>query len=53
MPEAVNAFLKSRNVVKVRRVQKDIHNLYRIDASQYDDSKKLVIRKIYDSCVGK
>lgn len=48
MPEAVNAFLKSRNVVKVRRVQKDIHNLYRIDASQYDDSKKLVIRKIYD-----
>lgn len=49
MPEAVNAFLKSRNVVKVRRVQKDIHNLYRIDASQYDDRRKLVIRKIYDT----
>lgn len=48
MPEAVNVFIESRNVVKVRRVQKDIHNLYRIDASQYDDSRKLVIRKIYD-----
>ena len=32
----------------VRKVQRDIHALYRIDASQYDDEKKLVIRKIYD-----
>ena len=48
MPEAVNAFLENRNMVQVRKVQRDIHALYRIDASQYDEEKKLVIRRIYD-----
>lgn len=48
MPDAVNTFLKSRNMAHVRNVQSDIHALYKIDASQYDDNRKLVIRKIYD-----
>lgn len=48
LPEAVNKFLENRNMAHVRKVQRDIHALYRIDASQYDDEKKLVIRKIYD-----
>ena len=48
MPDAVNKFIESRNMVKVRSIQRDIHMLYKIDASQYDDSRKLVIRKIYD-----
>lgn len=48
LPEAVNKFLESRNLAKVRNVQRNIHALYRIDASQYDKDKKLVIRKIYD-----
>jgi len=48
MPEAVNLFIQSRNLFKVRTVQKDIHDLYGIDASQYDKEKKLKIRKIYD-----
>ena len=48
MPDAVNKFLENRNIVQVRAIQRDIHTLYKIDASQYDGAKKLVIRKIYD-----
>lgn len=48
LPEAVNKYLIDRNMVRVRQTHKDIHNLYRIDASQYDEEHKLIIRKIYD-----
>ena len=48
LPEAINKFLEQRNMTQVRRVHRDIRELYRIDASQYDGEKKLVIRKIYD-----
>ena len=48
LPEAINQFLKNRNITHVRNVQREIRTLYRIDASQYDEEKKLVIRKIYD-----
>ena len=48
MPDAVNKFIESRNMVQVRSIQNDIHMLYKIEASQYDDRRKLVIRKIYD-----
>ena len=48
LPEAVNKFLSGRNITQVRKVQRDIHALYRVDASQYDAEKKLVIRKIFD-----
>ena len=48
MPDAINKFKENRNVVQVRDIQRDIHALYKIDASQYDEAKRLVIRKIYD-----
>ena len=48
MPDAVNKFLETRNIALVRKIQNDIHELYKLDASQYDTEKKLVIRKIYD-----
>lgn len=48
MPEAINKFLENRNMAHVRKVQRDVHSLYRIDVSQYDSEKRLVIRKIYD-----
>ena len=48
LPEAINKFLENRNMAHVRKVHRNIHNLYRIDASQYDKEKKLLIRKIYD-----
>ncbi len=48
LPECINKFLENRNMTHVRKVQHDIHELYRIDASQYDTERRLVIRKIYD-----
>lgn len=48
MPEAVNEYLKSRNIGKIRDIQMSIHNLYQIDATQYDTEHRLLISKIYD-----
>lgn len=48
LPEAINKYLEDRNMTRVRQVHKDIHELYRIDASQYDEEHKLKIRRIYD-----
>ena len=48
LPEAINNYLADRNMVRVRATHRDIYDLYRIDASQYDDEHKLKIRKIYD-----
>ena len=50
MPDAVNEYLNSHNIVKVREVQEVIRELYGVDASRYeeDTAKKLYIRRIYD-----
>lgn len=48
LPETINVYLESNNIAKVRGVQNDIRKLYRIDASQYDEEHKLLIRRIYD-----
>ena len=48
LPEVVNKFLESRNIQQVRQVQRDIYTLYKVDASQYDQERKLMIRRIYD-----
>ena len=40
LPDAVNAFLSSRNLVEVRKVQEEIHSLYKEDCSQYDKEHK-------------
>ncbi len=48
MPEAVNNYMADRNMTRVRQTHRDIHNLYKIDASQYDEEHRLIIRKVYD-----
>lgn len=48
LPEVVNQFLADRNMIRVRARQQSIHELYKVDASQYDVEKKLKIRRIYD-----
>ncbi len=49
MPDAVNAYLATQNIVNVREVQNNIHQLYGIDASKYEKSggRNLLIRRIY------
>lgn len=48
MPDAVNVYLETRNIVKVREVQRDIHDLYAIDASKYDEEHRLKISRVYE-----
>lgn len=48
LPDAVNAFLQSRNIQRVREVQREIHDYYAADASKCDAGRKLKIRRIYD-----
>lgn len=50
LPKAVDTFVKSRNVVEFRSVQNEVHTLYGIDASKYEEehSRKLKIRRIFD-----
>ncbi len=48
LPDAVNEFIKSQNIVNVRKIQSDIHRFYGLDASKYDSKNKLKIKRIYD-----
>ena len=50
MPDAVNVYLGTHNIVKVREIQDSIKTLYGDDASKYeqDSQKHLLIRRIYD-----
>ncbi len=50
MPDAVNVYLETHNIVKVREIQDSIRVLYGDDASKYeqDNQKHLLIRRIYN-----
>ena len=48
MPDAVKSYIESKNVIKIREIQKDIINFYANDASKYDKEHKLIIKRIYD-----
>ena len=48
LPDAVNRFLSDKNIMSVREVQKEIHEYYAADASKYDTSRNLRIRRIFD-----
>lgn len=48
LPDAINSYTKDKNIVAVRNIQTEIHNYYGMDASKYDEDKKLKIRRIYD-----
>lgn len=50
LPDAVNAYLETHNIVKVREIQNAIKMLYAEDASKYEkeSSKKLYVRRIFD-----
>ncbi len=48
LPDAVNSFIKNKNIVEVRKIQSDIYDYYGNDASKYDKEHKLKIKRIYD-----
>ena len=48
MPDALNEFLESQNIVKIRDIQNAIHELYELDAGKYDEEHRLKIKRIYE-----
>ena len=49
MPDAVNEFVRSKNITAVRQIQRDIHHLYDVDAARYEDAhNRLKIQRIYN-----
>ena len=48
MPDVVNEYLASKNVVKIRQLQAEIIRYYRTDASKRDEERRLKIRRVYD-----
>ena len=50
LPKAVETFVESRNVVEFRSIQKEVHDLYGVDATKYEEEhdRKLKIRRIFD-----
>ena len=48
LPDAVNTFIETSNIVSVRAVHDEIYDLYKEDASQYDNENSLKIKRIYE-----
>ncbi len=48
MPQAVQEYVNSRNLMTVRAIQNDIHKLYEADATKYDIEHRLHIKRIYE-----
>jgi len=50
LPDAVNEFVATKNIVAIRHIQEDVRRMYKLDAATYErDSKtKLKIGRIYD-----
>ena len=48
LPQAVNEYISTQNIYRVRKTHEEIYNLYKEDASQYSAAEKLKIRRVYD-----
>lgn len=50
LPKAVETFVESRNVIEIRSIQNEVHNLYEVDCTKYEEehNRKLKIRRIYE-----
>ena len=48
MPDAVKQFVETQNIVEVRNIQKQIHQLYTVDASRYEsEHRRLKIQRVF------
>ena len=50
MPDAVNTYLATHNIVKVREIQESIRTMYGEDASKYEQDcrRNLLVRRIFE-----
>ncbi len=49
LPDAVNEFLATKNITSIRHIQNDIHHLYGVDTTRYEEAhNRLKIQRIYN-----
>ena len=48
LPDAVKAYVETKNVYNIRKVQNDTYKYYSDDATKYDKENNLKIRRIYE-----
>ena len=50
LPQAVDSYVRTKNIAEFRRIQSEVHSMYGIDASKYEaeHGKRLKIRRIFD-----
>ena len=50
LPKAVETFVETRNIAEIRSVQNEVHNMYEVDCTKYEEehNRKLKIRRIYE-----
>jgi hypothetical protein len=50
LPKAVSTFVESRNIMEIRSVQNEVHELYEVDCTKYEEehNRRLKIRRIYE-----
>lgn len=50
LPKAVSTFVESRNIMEIRSVQTEVHDLYEVDCTKYEEehNRRLKIRRIYE-----
>lgn len=50
LPKAVETFVERQNIVEIRSIQNEVHELYKVDCLKYEEeyNRKLKIRRIYD-----
>ena len=49
-PKAVSTFVETRNIMEIRSVQTEVHDLYEVDCTKYEEehNRRLKIRRIYE-----
>lgn len=50
LPKAVSTFVETRNIMEIRSVQNEVHELYEVDCTKYEEehNRRLKIRRIYE-----
>lgn len=50
LPKAVSTFVESRNIMEIRSVQNEVHELYEVDCTKYEEehNRRLKIWRIYE-----
>ena len=49
LPDAINEYLRSRNIHRIRLIQNETRSFYAMDAAKYDKENKLKVERLYNA----